>query len=82
LKGRVPQNGQIAHEAKKRSRRGNGRSPQTAVLLFAGFVLKRNTTTIIGPMLPFSSEMVLDDGQAGFFSTIQFLPLWRHSGIP
>jgi MFS transporter, FHS family, glucose/mannose:H+ symporter len=44
------------------------------VLLFAGFVLSGIATTIIGPMLPiFIKRWSLDDGQAGFFSTIQFL---------
>src|SRR5713101_8307561 len=44
------------------------------VLLFAGFVLSGIATTIIGPMLPiFIRRWSLDDGQAGFFSTIEFL---------
>ena len=44
------------------------------VLLFAGFVLNGIATTIIGPMLPiFIRRWSLDDGQAGLFSTIQFL---------
>jgi FHS family glucose/mannose:H+ symporter-like MFS transporter len=44
------------------------------VLLFAGFVLSGIATTIIGPMLPiFIKRWSLDDGQAGFFSSIQFL---------
>ena len=44
------------------------------VLLFAGFVLSGISTTIIGPMLPiFIRRWSLDDGQAGLFSTIQFL---------
>ncbi len=44
------------------------------VLLFAGFVLSGVATTIIGPMLPiFIRRWSLDDGQAGLFSTIQFL---------
>jgi fucose permease len=44
------------------------------VLLFAGFVLSGIATTIIGPMLPiFIKRWSLDDGQAGLFSTIQFL---------
>jgi FHS family glucose/mannose:H+ symporter-like MFS transporter len=43
-------------------------------LLFAGFVLSGIATTIVGPMLPiFIKRWSLDDGQAGFFSTIQFL---------
>jgi fucose permease len=37
-------------------------------------VLSGIATTIIGPMLPiFIKRWSLDDGQAGFFSTIQFL---------
>src|SRR5260370_10425438 len=44
------------------------------VLLFAGFVLSGIATTIIGPMLPiFIRRWSLDDGQAGLFSTVQFL---------
>jgi fucose permease len=44
------------------------------VLLFAGFVLSGIATTIIGPMLPiFIKRWSLDDGQAGLFSSIQFL---------
>src|SRR5258707_2059004 len=43
------------------------------VLLFAGFVLSGIATTIVGPMLPiFIKRWSLDDGQAGFFSTIPF----------
>src|SRR6266852_920592 len=43
-------------------------------LLFAGFVLSGVATTIVGPMLPvFIHRWSLDDGQAGLFSTIQFL---------
>lgn len=46
-------------------------------LLFAGFVLSGIATTIIGPMLPvFIRRWSLDDGQAGFFSIIQFLAAW------
>lgn len=44
------------------------------VLLFAGFALSGIATTIVGPMLPiFIRRWSLDDGQAGLFSTIQFL---------
>ena len=44
------------------------------VLLFAGFVLSGIATTIVGPMLPiFIKRWALDDGQAGLFSTVQFL---------
>src|SRR3979411_1224716 len=44
------------------------------VLLFAGFVLSGIATTIVGPMLPiFIRKWSLDDGQAGLFSSVQFL---------
>jgi MFS transporter, FHS family, glucose/mannose:H+ symporter len=44
------------------------------VLLFAGFVLSGIATTIVGPMLPiFIRRWSLDDGQAGLFSSMQFL---------
>jgi MFS transporter, FHS family, glucose/mannose:H+ symporter len=44
------------------------------ILLFAGFVLSGVATTIVGPMLPvFIQRWSLDDGQAGLFSSIQFL---------
>src|SRR5438309_9906122 len=44
------------------------------ILLFAGFVLSGIATTIVGPMLPiFILRWSLDDGQAGLFSSIQFL---------
>ena len=44
------------------------------ILLFAGFVLSGIATTIVGPMLPiFIRRWSLDDGQAGLFSSIQFL---------
>ena len=43
-------------------------------VLFAGFVLSGIATTIVGPMLPvFIRRWGLDDGQAGLFSTVQFL---------
>jgi FHS family glucose/mannose:H+ symporter-like MFS transporter len=54
----------------------NGRDPghrKLLALLFAGFVLTGIATVIIGPMLPvFIRKWSLDDGQAGFFFTIQF----------
>lgn len=44
------------------------------ILLFGGFVLSGIATTIVGPLLPvFIPRWSLDDGQAGFFSTVQFL---------
>jgi MFS transporter, FHS family, glucose/mannose:H+ symporter len=44
------------------------------VVLFAGFVLSGIATTIVGPMLPiFIRRWSLDDGQAGLFSSVQFL---------
>src|SRR5436309_13767119 len=43
-------------------------------LFSAGFVLSGIATTIVGPMLPiFIRRWSLDDGQAGLFSSIQFL---------
>lgn len=43
-------------------------------VLFTGFILSGIATTIIGPMLPvFIRKWGLDDGQAGLFSSIQFL---------
>lgn len=50
-----------------------GKYRNLLILLFAGFVLSGIATTIIGPMLPmFIRRWSLDDGQATFFSTIQF----------
>src|SRR5438093_237310 len=44
------------------------------ILLFAGFVLSGIATTLVGPMLPiFIRRWSLDDGQAGLFSSVQFL---------
>src|SRR2546430_16190346 len=53
----------------------NGQRPGNLLFrLFAGFVLSGIATTIVGPMLPvFIRKWSLDDGQAGLFSTIQFL---------
>lgn len=56
----------------------SSRAPQKnrnlLILLFAGFVLSGIATTIVGPMLPvFIRRWSLDDGQAGFFSTVQFI---------
>ena len=51
-------------------------SSRTALLavLFLGFVLSGIATTIVGPMLPvFIRRWGLDDGQAGLFSSVQFL---------
>jgi len=43
-------------------------------ILFIGFILSGIATTIVGPMLPvFISKWSLDDGQAGLFSSVQFL---------
>jgi MFS transporter, FHS family, glucose/mannose:H+ symporter len=55
---------------------GPGTSTRTGLLavLFVGFILSGIATTIVGPMLPvFIRRWGLDDGQAGLFSTIQFL---------
>ena len=44
------------------------------IILFSGFALSGIATTIVGPMLPlFIRRWSLDDGQAGLFSTVQFL---------
>ena len=51
----------------------NNRTSLMAVL-FIGFILSGIATTIIGPVLPvFIRKWSLDDGQAGLFSSIQFL---------
>jgi FHS family glucose/mannose:H+ symporter-like MFS transporter len=51
----------------------NSRTSLMAVL-FIGFILSGIATTIVGPMLPvFIRKWTLDDGQAGFFSSVQFL---------
>ena len=43
-------------------------------LVFAGFVLTGVATTILGPILPYlSARWSLNDSQAGFFFTAQFL---------
>jgi len=43
-------------------------------ILFIGFILSGIATTIVGPMLPeFIRKWNLDDGQAGLFSSVQFL---------
>ena len=43
-------------------------------VLFIGFILSGIATTIVGPMLPvFIRKWSLDDGQAGLFSSVQFL---------
>ena len=44
------------------------------IILCAGFVLNGIATTIVCPMLPlFIRRWSLDDGQAGLFSTVQFI---------
>jgi MFS transporter, FHS family, glucose/mannose:H+ symporter len=54
-------------------RAASGRTGLLAVL-FVGFVLSGIATTIIGPMLPvFIRKWSLDDGQAGLFSSVQFI---------
>jgi fucose permease len=51
----------------------NSRTSLMAVL-FIGFILSGIATTIVGPMLPvFIRKWSLDDGQAGLFSSVQFL---------
>jgi fucose permease len=52
------------------------------VVLFVGFILSGIATTIIGPMLPvFIRKWGLDDGQAGLFSSTQFLASLVGTGI-
>jgi fucose permease len=59
----------------------NSRTGLMAVL-FIGFILSGIATTIIGPMLPvFIRKWTLDDGQAGLFSTIQFLASLVGTGV-
>jgi MFS transporter, FHS family, glucose/mannose:H+ symporter len=51
-------------------------------VLFLGFVLSGIATTIVGPMLPvFIRRWGLDDGQAGLFSSVQFLAALLGTGI-
>ena len=52
------------------------------ILLFAGFVLTGVATVIVGPLLPgFIRRWSLDDGQAGFFFTIQFISSMAGVGL-
>jgi MFS transporter, FHS family, glucose/mannose:H+ symporter len=52
------------------------------VVLFVGFILSGIATTIIGPMLPvFIRKWNLDDGQAGLFSSVQFLASLVGTGV-
>jgi len=54
--------------------RTTGSKTGLLVVLFIGFILSGIATTIIGPMLPiFIRKWNLDDGQAGLFSSVQFL---------
>jgi fucose permease len=51
-----------------------GKRTGLLAVLFVGFILSGIATTIVGPMLPvFIRRWGLDDGQAGLFSSIQFL---------
>jgi FHS family glucose/mannose:H+ symporter-like MFS transporter len=51
-------------------------------LLFAGFVLTGVATVIIGPLLPvFIQKWSLDDKQAGFFFTVQFMSSMAGVGL-
>jgi fucose permease len=51
-------------------------------VLFIGFILSGIATTIIGPILPvFIRKWGLDDGQAGLFSSVQFLASLVGTGI-
>jgi fucose permease len=59
----------------------NNRTSLMAVL-FIGFILSGIATTIIGPILPvFIRKWGLDDGQAGLFSSVQFLASLVGTGI-
>jgi fucose permease len=54
--------------------RTSSRRTGLLTVLFLGFVLSGIATTIVGPMLPvFIPRWGLDDGQAGLFSSVQFL---------
>src|SRR5258708_23208059 len=54
--------------------RATGSQPGWLGILFIGFGLSGIATTIVGPMLPvFIRKWSLDDGQAGLFSSVQFL---------
>jgi len=54
--------------------RTSGKRTGLLAVLFVGFILSGIATTIVGPMLPvFIRRWGLDDGQAGLFSSIQFL---------
>jgi len=54
--------------------RTSSRRTGLLTVLFLGFVLSGIATTIVGPMLPvFIRRWGLDDGQAGLFSSVQFL---------
>ena len=54
--------------------RTEGKRTRLLAVLFVGFILSGIATTIVGPMLPvFIRRWGLDDGQAGLFSSIQFL---------
>jgi MFS transporter, FHS family, glucose/mannose:H+ symporter len=56
---------------------GAGGHRNLFTLLFAGFILSGIATVIVGPMLPvFIRRWSLDDSQAGFFSTVQFMAAW------
>jgi FHS family glucose/mannose:H+ symporter-like MFS transporter len=62
-------------------RTSSGRTGVLAVL-FVGFILSGVATTIVGPMLPvFIRRWSLDDGQAGLFSSVQFLAALVGTGI-
>ena len=73
-KWRVPQNdASLVSKQNSAISRAEGHR-NLLVFLFAGFVLSGIATTIVGPMLPiFIRRWSLDDGQAGLFSTVQFL---------
>jgi len=62
--------------------RTSSNSTGLLAVLFIGFILSGIATTIVGPMLPvFIRRWGLDDGQAGLFSTIQFLAALVGTGV-
>jgi FHS family glucose/mannose:H+ symporter-like MFS transporter len=62
--------------------RNAGSGTGLLAVLFIGFILSGIATTIVGPMLPvFIRKWGLDDGQAGLFSSIQFLASLVGTGL-
>jgi FHS family glucose/mannose:H+ symporter-like MFS transporter len=62
--------------------RTTGNRTGLLAVLFIGFILSGIATTIVGPMLPvFIRKWSLDDGQAGLFSSVQFLAALIGTGV-